>query len=191
MTNAPVDHDALPPSQPAEEKESTGGAPRRQSRTARDMVLSLVVLLIPIVVIIVLVGAPGGNDPVVTDPGPVIAEAQSARAFPVAVPTGLSSDWKSVSSAYDANTLRIGYVTPAGAGVQLIESSVPKDQLLIQELGDDTKPDGVVPAGSGSWNAYQVRNGQRALVLPQSGRTIIVIGDADPSELAQLAASVS
>src|SRR5262249_27403044 len=124
------------------------------------------------------------------DPGPTIAEAQAAS-FPVAAPHGLAADWKPISATFGDHTLRIGYVTPKGSGVQLVESTAEVNGLLIQELGDNTRPDGVVDAGGANWNSYQVGNGQRALVQTENGRTIIVIGSADQSELVALAAAVS
>ncbi len=167
--------------------------PARHGRSARDMVLSLVVLLIPVAIIVAFVLARGGDDVVVTDPGPAIAEAQAAHAFPVAAPAGLASGWRPVSAQYTTsdNTLRIGYITPTGGAVQLVESSQPSDSLLIAELGDDVRPTGVVSAGSAQWNAYELHNGQRALVLPGNGRTLIILGNAEASELQQLAAAVS
>jgi len=175
--------------QPTEEEAPPS---RRHGRTARDMVLSLVVLLIPVAIIVAFVWARGGDDVIVIDPGPTIAEAQAAHAFPVAVPDGLSSDWKPISSQYTTsdNTLRIGYITPTGGAVQLVESSTPTDSMLISELGDDVRPTGVVAAGNAQWNTYELHNGGRAVVLAENGRTVIIVGNAQASELQQLAATL-
>jgi hypothetical protein len=166
--------------------------PARAGHTARDMIISLVVLLIPVAIIAGFIWARGGDDVVVTDPSTAIAEAQSGHAFTVAVPTGLASDWRTVSAQYttaDA-TLRLGYITPAGRAVQLVESSTATDTLLIQELGDDVRPTGVVSVGSAQWNAYDLANGQRAIVLPGRGRTIVIVGNADSGEMSTLAGSL-
>src|SRR5262245_4707108 len=190
VTNVPAaDHEASQPDTP----QGYGDLPARHGRTARDMVISLLVLLIPVAVIFGFVWARGGDSPVVIDPGPAIAEAQAAKAFPVAVAVGLPDGWRPVSAQYSApdSTLRIGYLTPRGGAVQLIESSAPVDGLLIQELADETRHDGVITAGSASWNAYQVRNGEYALVRPERGRTIIIIGTADSSDMRVLAAALS
>jgi hypothetical protein len=156
------------------------------------MAISLIVLLIPVAIIVGFVWARGGDDPVSIDPQPTIAEAQAAKAFTVAVPTGLSADWHPISADYTTadSTLRIGYVTPKGGAIQLIESSAPRDGLLINELGDDVRPVGVVPVGAVEWNSYQLHNGQRAIVLPTNGRTVIILGNAGQSELGELAASL-
>ncbi len=188
MTSVPAsDHETT-----ADTPQGYGAGPTRHGRTARDMAISLVVLLIPVAVIVGFVWARGGDSPVIIDPQPAIADAQDAKAFPVAVPGSLPDGWRPVAAQYSAPdaTLRIGYLTPNGGAVQLIESSTPVDGLLIQELGDDTRADGVVTAGSAQWNAYQVRNGERALVLPTKGRTLIIIGSADASDLQTLAAAL-
>jgi uncharacterized protein DUF4245 len=171
------------------------GATRRTGRTARDMALSLVVLLVPVAIIMGLVWLRGGNDVVTVDPTPVISTAQAAKAFPVSVPRGLPEDWRTVSATFTGNppgaVLRLGYVAPSGGGLQLIESNAPVDGLLIRELGDQTRPLGTVSAGRREWNAYQVRGDQRALVLTGTGRTVIVIGAADLSELQALAGALA
>jgi hypothetical protein len=180
--------------QPAVDHPTEEEAPpsARHGRTARDMVLSLVVLLIPVAIIVAFVWARGGDDVVVTDPGPAITDARDAHAFAVAVPNGLPSGWKPVSAQYTASdsTLRIGYITPTGAAVQLVESSRPTESLLIAELGDDVRPTGVVNSGNAQWNAYELHNAERAAVLPGNGRTLIIVGNAQASELQQLAAAL-
>jgi hypothetical protein len=176
----------------------TGGAPPRQSRGMRDMVLSLVVLLIPVAIIAAVYWAHGDDSPMVVDTTAAITEAQAAQAFEVSPPHGLDSGWRAISAAFDPGTvavpgalLRIGYVTPAGGSVQLIESNAARDGLLIHELGDNTMPEGVVSVAGQAWNSYQDRNGEHALVLADGARTLIVIGTADAAELQALAASVS
>jgi Protein of unknown function (DUF4245) len=167
-------------------------APARSGRTAKDMTISLIVLLIPVAIIVAFVWARGGDDPVNIDPQPAIAEAQVAKAFPVAAPTGLSAEWHPISAVYSTadSTLRIGYITPNGGQIQLIESSSPTDGLLINELGDDVRPDGVMTAGPAQWNSYLLHNGQRAIVLPTTGRTVIIMGNADQTELRELAGAL-
>jgi Protein of unknown function (DUF4245) len=168
------------------------GPPGRAGRTAKDMAISLIVLLIPVAIIAAFVWARGGDDPVTVDPQPAIAEAQAAKAFPVLEPNGLSTNWHAVSAVYTTadRTLRIGYVTPGGGGVQLIESSSATDGLLINELGDDVRPNGVATVGATTWNGYLLHNGQRAIVLPTTGRTVIIMGNADQVELQELAGTL-
>lgn len=168
-------------------------APAHAGRHFRDLAISLVVLLIPLAAVVALFRLRGGEDTVVVDPSTAVAEARR-ESFPVAEPQGLSEQWRPISAAYqpkaDGATLRIGYLTPAGGALQLVESTEPVDPLLIRELGDNTRPTGVMPAGSRSWDAYDVRGDEHALVAVENGRTLIVIGRADVAELEHLAAAL-
>jgi Protein of unknown function (DUF4245) len=156
------------------------------------MAISLVVLLIPLALVVAVFRLRGGEDVVVVDPGPAISQA--AGAFTVSVPKGLGDGWKPVTAQFHRETggalLRVGYVTPGGGGVQLVESTEPVDGLLIRELGDQTRPTGTVAIGGLEWRSYDVRGDERALVRTEDGRTLIVIGQADAAELHALAAAL-
>jgi len=173
-------------------EEASYEAPAR--RSVRDMVLSLLVLLIPIVFVVAVFRLQGGEDPVVIDPSSVLAQAESAGDFPVSRPRELAEGWRPVSAVYRGEDggaiLRVGYLTPSGAGVQLIQSDQPAEQLLGRELGDPVRPAGMVDIAGRQWQSYQVRNDERALVLTDRERTLIVIGRAGVDELRALAAAV-
>lgn len=158
------------------------------------MALSLIVLLIPLAIIVTIFRVRGGEDVVIVDPGPVVAEARASGAFPVAEPQGLAGGWRPISAAFSVGgsgaLLRIGYLTPDDGAIQLIESSQPVDALLIRELGDQVRPLGEVAVGARNWDSYQVRGSERAIVQKESGRTTIVIGQAELAELVALAASL-
>jgi hypothetical protein len=100
-----------------------------------------------------------------------------------------------VSAVYrrepDGAVLRVGYLTPAGSGVQLIESDRPADALLEQELGDQVRPEGNETIQATPWQSYVLKSGEQALVRIESGRTVIVIGRAEVAELRELAQAVS
>jgi hypothetical protein len=155
------------------------------------MVISLIVLLIPIALLVVLFRLRGGEDVQVVDPSAALDEARAAAVFPVAEPTGLDSGWRMVSAQFDGGTLRIGYLTPSGGQVQLIEAKDAPDVLLPREFsagaraGDNLSVDGLL------WRVYQVTGVERALVLGQPDRTLIVIGRTDLVDLAVLAQAVT
>jgi hypothetical protein len=185
--------DSLPASIDAVGVGEDGGvtvdAPQRSGRTMRDMAISIAVLLVPLAIVVAIFRAQGGEDATVVDPGPAVEQAQAAKAFPVTVPK-LDGDWRTVSAVYRPGTggatLRLGYLTPDGGALQVIESSEATDVLLIRELGDQTRPTGV----TGAWNTYDVRNGEAAWVRKEQGRTVIIIGRADRSEFDVLAAAL-
>ncbi|WP_165945258.1 DUF4245 domain-containing protein [Micromonospora sp. KC723] len=167
----------------------------RSERSPKDMALSLLVLLVPIALLLAFYrGFLGGEQPVVVDPGPAYESARSANAFPVSEPTGLGSGWRTVSATYRAVdggvNLRVGYLTPEGRGVQLVQSNVPPEKLLPQELTAQGQPQGPTDLGGRSWQRYTGRGNDQALVLLEPGRTVIVVGDAREGELRQLADSL-
>jgi hypothetical protein len=174
--------------------EADGTAPRlgrREGRSPRDMALSLAVLIVPIVLLLAFYrGVLGGDTPVSVDPGPAIAEARSARAFPVLVARGLSDDWHVSSATFrratEGATLRIGYVAPDDDSVLVVQSSVPPATLLPAELGKDSKPIGTLRTGTGVWRQYRARPGEQAFVLADAARTVVVVGTADTEHLEDL-----
>lgn len=170
------------------------------SRRPRDMVISLVVLLVPL---LVLVGGyqllAGRTQPAEVDPSSTIMAARSAG-FEVVQPAGLEPGWVLVSAVFrnldEGATIRLGYVTPDGGSVQLVQSTVPISQLLAAELAEagepagEVSPTGEVDVGGTIWQRYPGRPGETALVLRDEDRTLVVVGSAHEPELRELAASV-
>jgi Protein of unknown function (DUF4245) len=170
--------------------------PARGGRSPRDMALSIGVLLVPILVLVFLYNfLYNGNHPRAIDPSGTFDAARHSAAFTVLQPGGLPGGWTVVSSSYqkqsDGSVLRVGCVTPGKAGLQLIESDRPVNSLLPAELGSDAQPGNLVPLGDRRWREYPVaRDGGRALVLADDGRTVIVIGTATVTDLRTLAGSL-
>src|SRR5262245_42556363 len=121
---------------------------RAFGRRPRDMALSLLVLLIPVALFVALFRFRGGEDVTMVDPAPAIAQARTAGAFPVLEPAGLASGWRPVNATFRRDgavaTLRLGYLTPTGGALQLIESDEPTEPLLGRELGAPVRPTGPV-----------------------------------------------
>ncbi|WP_091348385.1 DUF4245 domain-containing protein [Micromonospora rhizosphaerae] len=167
---------------------------QRSERSPKDMALSLLVLLVPIALLLAFYrGVLGGDQPSTVDPTPAVEQARAANAFPVSQPNGLGSDWRTVSAHYQAqdggSTLRIGYLTPEGRGVQLVQSNLPADRLLPAELSGG-QPQGPADLAGESWQRYTARGNEQALVLLEPSRTVIVVGDARERELRQLAGAL-
>jgi hypothetical protein len=158
------------------------------------MVLSLVVLLIPLALIVTVFRLRGGEDAVVVDPAPAIAQARAASLFPVVAPQGLGTEWEPLRAAFQTSdgrgTLRVGYLTPTGGTVQLIESNEDPSSLLPRELGDQVRPQGDVAVNGRLWRSSNVRGNERALVDASSEVTVIVVGRAGVDELTMLAGSL-
>lgn len=187
----PPDPDVPAPEQPGQVQPAVG----RSERSPKDMVISLLVLLVPL---LLLVGfyrvVLGGDEPVRVDPAPAVAQARASGAFPVSEPTGLHGSWRSVSATFQSadagRTLRIGYVSPEGRGIQLVQSNVPPEQLLPAELTSNGQAQGLTEVAGRDWQRYSARPGERALVLLEERRTVVIVGDAAEGELRSLATAL-
>jgi len=167
----------------------------RGERSPRDMALSLAVLLVPIALALLFYRfVLSGDAPVTVDVSPTIQEAQSAQLFPIAVPR-LGDDWHASSATWQRTsagaTLRIGYVDPDKDPILLVESSITAQTLIRTELTETAAPAGTFQAGERAWQRYTGRPGEAALVLFEKGRTIIIVGKTDQSNLDALATSLS
>jgi hypothetical protein len=159
------------------------------------MAMSMIALLIPIAIVVAIFRFGGGEDVQVQDTTPAFAEARASKAFPVAEPAGLADGWRSISAVFRPDesgaVLRVGYLAPSGGTAQLVESDQPTDRLLPAELGDHMTSRGTAEVAGRSWQLFEVRNGEHALVDLAPDRTIIVVGGADLAELRELAASLA
>jgi hypothetical protein len=156
------------------------------------MVISMAVLLVPV---FLLLGAYrlffAGDAPIALDTSATWATARHSAPYPVLEPVGLPSGWAAISASYSGATLRIGYVTPAGAGVQLVESDRTGDVLIPAELGGDARAGNLVTIGGRAWREFPVvHGGGRALVLVDQGRTVVITGTATESDERTLAAAL-
>jgi hypothetical protein len=204
--NAVTDQQSVTPeeaSQPGTGEEHTGpgsAAKAYRDKSGRDMARSLLVLLIPILIVGALLRACGSSDPTVVDTNPAIADARAAAVFPVVQPQGLGDGWQPVQATFrradpagaQGASLRLGYLTPSGGELLLVESNEDPARLLTRELGDEVQPQGdVVTRGDLMWTHSIVRGGERALVNIDEDRTIIIVGRVSLDELTTFAASLS
>ncbi|MFJ6149527.1 DUF4245 domain-containing protein [Micromonospora profundi] len=195
--------DSPAPRGPSDADDVTGGRPTppprataaKSERSPKDMAISLLVLLIPIALLLAFYrGFLGGDQATEIDPAPAIEQAQAANTFPVSQPQGLGSDWRTVSARYQTveggANLRLGYLTPEGRGVQLLQSSLPAERLLPAELTAESQPQGQTELAGRTWQRYTARGNQQALVLLEPTRTVLIVGDARDNELRELAGAL-
>jgi hypothetical protein len=184
-------------SQPGPGEEQTGpesAAKAYRDRSGRDMARSLLVLLVPILIIGALLRSCGSSDPTVVDTAPAIADARSAAAFPVVEPRGLGDGWQAVQATFhrdDPAALRLGYLTPSGGELLLVESNEDSGTLLHRELGDEVQPQGEVMVDDQQWTHSIVRGDERALVNIGTERTIVIVGRVSLDELTAFAGSLT
>lgn len=194
---APADSPVTPSSQ-AEAGVPAAPSPRlaaREGRRPRDMVLSLVVLLVPIALMMAFYNVVlGGDRPIAVDPAPAMAAAE--REFPVARPAGLGEDWHVTSANFrretGGSTLRIGYVGPAEKPILLIQSDIAAATLVPAEVGGQGERTGAYRTDRRTWMRYTGRPGETALIVTEQDRTIVILGDSgDTANLEKLASSLS
>jgi len=182
-----------PPPSPPPSAPPPSAPPVRPSRPGRDIALSLVVLLVPVFLLLLVYRVVfSGDAPIAVDATDTWATARHSAPYPVLEPVGLPAKWTVISATYDRGTLRVGYVTPSGSGLQLVESDQPVDRLLPTELGTGAQPGDLVTIEGRQWRSYPVARtgGQRALVLADAGRTAVVVGDASDTDLRTFVATL-
>lgn len=168
----------------------------RLARTPADMAKAVLVLLVP--VLVAVAGYTyffGGSNPIVIDPSGTYAEAQVSAHFTVLKPVGLPDGWRPISSSYNlassSSVLRVGYVAPDGSGIQLVESDQPADSLIASELGGVRPVATSVQVGDRTWGQVNAaKRTDRALVDTESGRTVIIMGQANFDEMQAFAAAL-
>jgi hypothetical protein len=158
------------------------------------MGISLLVLLVPVVLVVgVYQVVAGRHRPVEVDPQPALTSAEAAG-IEVAQPVGLPPGWVPVSAVFQpggaGGTLRVGYVTPAGGSLQLVQSTLPVERLLPAELPEPVAPAGSVELAGRSWQVFAPGSGERALVLLEPEQTTIVLGTTSEPELRDFAAAL-
>jgi hypothetical protein len=166
----------------------------RQERRPRDMILSLLVLLVPIALFLTFYRVVlDGDKPISVDPTSSIELA--AREFPVARPAGLGDDWHVTSANFRREdtgaTLRLGYVDPDDKPILLVQSTIAPAVLVPAEVGAEGKRTGAYRTGERTWMRYTGRENETALILTEQTRTIVIIGNsADTTNLEKLAAAL-
>jgi hypothetical protein len=167
----------------------------RGGRSARDMALSMAVLLVPIFLLLVVYRVFfAGDAPIAVDAGETYATARHGAHFTVQVPQDLPPGWASIAAKFekvaDGSVLRVSYVPPDRTGLQLVESDRPVNSLLPDELGTDAQPGNLTDIAGRQWRVYPVAKGGRALVLAADGYTTVVSGTASDADMRTFAASL-
>ncbi|MFC4853173.1 DUF4245 domain-containing protein [Actinophytocola glycyrrhizae] len=179
--------------------------PGRASLRMRDMIGAMVVLLVIIGAVLAFYGgcqfSPGGPT---VDPGTAPSADASGQlertarsaAFPVREPE-VPEEWRPNSTSTTAVgaggtasvVVRVGYVTTAGAFVQLSQSGGDAGEVVALETGQDEPPEptGSVEVDGVTWTTYPGRRDEPAWVTELDGAVLLVTGSAPEPEFRQLA----
>ncbi|WP_026930650.1 DUF4245 family protein [Glycomyces tenuis] len=170
--------------------ESAKPARRPKQRRMRDMALSLAVLLVPLGIFYwAWDWAAEDREVSVVDTS---QDRQAAEGLGMeAVRPELSQEWKPISSALaaegEAVTLRTGWYSPDGFGLQLVQTTGPVDDVH-EGLSGSGEP---VEAGGVSWAAYDIPEGE-AWVTVLDASTVVITAEQDGvGELPELAEGVA
>ncbi|PNV32933.1 DUF4245 domain-containing protein [Streptomyces sp. DH-12] len=160
-------------------------------KSARDMVLSLALIVLAAGVVWLFLPRTGGEPEVKrVDYRIDLLTARRAASYPVVAPEGLPKAWKPTSVRYRAaedESWHLGFRTPDGE-YAAVEQSVGKRTAFIEDKTQRAEPTGATQRIDGkTWTRYE---GERydALVLEDTpGSTTVVTGTASFGELTKMA----
>ncbi|MEV6969654.1 DUF4245 domain-containing protein [Hamadaea sp. NPDC051192] len=180
MTSSPATDSAQ------DEVTQTAADAGKRVRRPRDMALSLAVLFVPILLVLG-VGRFLYGDSTTATVDPAVALSSAARASMSPIPQGQVPDgWKVVSAAYRDGVLRLGYLTEADKGVQLVQGSGDPATFVRTELSASAKQDGAMEIAGADWQRWTGRPGESALVRSTGAVTVIVVGPVGEADLVKL-----
>lgn len=182
--------------------------PKRGSETMLDMVRSLG--LIAVIIAVTLIFVPGLLHPSKKDKFQPIDYANYVEGFhsltnlvplvPDPVPTGWHPNSADLTGPRQTEHLRIGFVTPDGRYVALVESvATPADAVRTLLGKGAVTPTGQVSINGAAWDTRTTSRHEVALtkvVAPMNRRvstgviTVIVTGSGSPAQLQALAATL-
>ncbi|WP_328659158.1 DUF4245 domain-containing protein [Streptomyces sp. NBC_00334] len=168
-----------------------------KQKSARDMILSLGVIVLAAGVIWIFIPHDDGEpDLKRVDYRVELLTAQRAASYPVAAPQGLSQDWKATSVRFrgdDSDAWHLGFRAPDGEYVA-VEQSTKKPSTFIADASQGARAtERTDEIGGRTWTRY---TGGRydALVLQggdgMKGATTVVAGTGSFEQLTKMAAAL-
>lgn len=168
---------------------------KRGRQTARDMVLSLLVILLGAGFVYLLVPHDDSLDPVRPISYDVeLVTARRAAPYPVVAPAGLPDTWRATSVSYKRQSdlgavWHLGFMDPDDQ-YAAVEQSDGEPEKFVRGVTHGAEPaDRTQTVGGEEWERYE---GEKydALVRRESGVTTVVTGTASFESLTRLAASL-
>ncbi|MGW7354526.1 DUF4245 domain-containing protein [Streptomyces sp. NPDC054784] len=168
---------------------------KRGTQTARDMVLSLVVITLFAGLIYLFVPHDEDKDPVKTvGYGIEVSTARRAAPYPVAAPEGLSDEWRATSVRYEGSgdhgaAWHLGFLAPGEEYAAVEQSDAPAGPFVRSVTQGARKTAKTERVGGEEWTRYEGGK-YDALVRTESGATTVVTGTAPLDRLTELAAAL-
>lgn len=163
-------------------------------KSARDMVLSMILVMAAGLVIYLFIPHSGGNGVHPVEYNSALQSARRVAPYPVLAPEGLPKGWNATSVQYDGADARnaqwtLGFIDPAGQYVAIQQSNGPAAAFLAGVTTNGVKQPGTSTVGGSVWSHYQ-GDRYRALVLQTATGTAAVTGTESFADLEKFAATL-
>lgn len=171
--------------------------PRGMRGTGRNMVISMLVIVLGVIAWIAIVPRPSGRTEPVENTGSIAREVNRQQHWRVALPRGLGEGWvptnvRLMRLSDQPRSWHAGYQAPSGDYASA--EQVPKaGKAWIRKQTAGGKADGTVRVGGATWTVYKDGDSdQQALVRsdPLAGLSTVVVGTADLDELRTFAGAL-
>ncbi|MFC1412803.1 DUF4245 domain-containing protein [Streptacidiphilus sp. N1-12] len=184
-------------SAPAQTGTAAAPAPKRRgmaNKSARDMVLSMILVMAAGVVIYLFIPHSGGDGVHPVEYNAALQSARRAAPYPVLAPEGLAKGWNATAVEYDGADpadaqWTLGFIDPAGQYVAVRQSNGPAADFLADATTNGVKQAGTSTVDGTVWSHYQ-GDRYRALVLQTAKGTTAVTGTESFADLARFAAKL-
>ncbi|WP_425583688.1 DUF4245 domain-containing protein [Streptomyces macrosporus] len=170
-------------------------ASKSGTQTARDMVLSMLVILLGVGVVYLFIPHDDSLDPV----RPIsydteLITARRAAPYPVAAPVGLPETWRATSVRYEAQSdhgsvWHLGFMDPDDQYAAVEQSDGESDAFVAEVTHGAEETERVQKIDGEEWTRYEGPK-YDALVRREPGVTTVVTGTASFDGLARLAAAL-
>ncbi|MDF1489123.1 DUF4245 domain-containing protein [Tessaracoccus caeni] len=180
-------------------------APHGMKGNSRDMVISMVVLIVPVLLITWFFTRTPAPEVETVDVAPVLAQAQEESPYPVLRPAGLPADWQPVRAAWAAdgerwitgepavgNSWQLGYMAPNDiyVGLQQRDRAIPSFITWVTREG--LKEEGSLDAAGLTWDRYVSHDGRtRSLIAETDDVVAAITGDTDYTQLEAFATTLT
>lgn len=177
--------------------------PGRYQRSPRGMLTALVVVVIAVAAFVGVRGLTQNNTPVPVQTVDYHGWVRSGRAdgrLLTLVPRPLPDGWRATSVDYTTGSdprWHLGMLTSANRYVGIEESWSSPAQMVQQYVDTSAERGGTVRIAGRTWRVWTDAGGDYAVVgtrpsqMARRPETVVVVGDADPDVIRQLAGSLS
>ncbi|SHJ73048.1 Protein of unknown function [Tessaracoccus bendigoensis DSM 12906] len=183
----------------------TGMAAHNRKSTARDMFISMAVIMVPVLLIVWFFTQTTDHDPEAADIAGVLTRARAESPYPLLVAQGLGDDWTPVRVAFAkdgqpwitkdpavGDSWQVGYLSPDGTYFGVQQRNDGGARFIASVTRDGAPVGGEVDAAGRSWERFESSDGRtRSLVSETDNVTSIVTADTDFLELEAFAATLA